>query len=337
MYLIFHLCLALFFYGIPAQDHTHVCNPPIQNETCGWSIGCPRNITIGNHADIVLNFSAVDIFASFETRTPTIDQMTISIMDLLNYDRLLAGQAYSAIYNGPLRRGWCSRTEGGDSHGRGWALVFWCRNTEYDCTAWFGADLSNQIESCAASCVTGTVGDGQCNLACNVSACDFDGGDCQPSAPPPPMPSTVIIPPTTASPAMCYPGCYGSMVSNGICEAACNVPSCSYDGTDCQVVANPCTINPCQNGGQCIQEVGSEFHCNCTSNYCGAQCDTAFETNTNPRVDSVYCSSMFDECFAQFTTFKFCCDGTVSKCIEYASFAGSMSPSSRLGLTFFAQ
>lgn len=49
--------------------------------------------------------------------------------------------------------------------------------------------------------------------------------------------------------------------------------SIGYQGEFCETDINECESNPCQNGGQCIDEVGS-YKCNCTgTGFEGPQCE----------------------------------------------------------------
>uniref|UniRef100_T1GEP2 EGF-like domain-containing protein n=1 Tax=Megaselia scalaris TaxID=36166 RepID=T1GEP2_MEGSC len=49
--------------------------------------------------------------------------------------------------------------------------------------------------------------------------------------------------------------------------------SIGYEGEYCEIDINECEPNPCQNGGQCIDEVGA-YKCNCTgTGFEGPQCE----------------------------------------------------------------
>ncbi|XP_077300380.1 cubilin homolog [Arctopsyche grandis] len=49
-----------------------------------------------------------------------------------------------------------------------------------------------------------------------------------------------------------------------------------YMGRMCEMLDNPCTIQPCKNGGTCIRDITEEqgFRCECTSQYTGPRCDS---------------------------------------------------------------
>lgn len=324
------LHLLIFSLGLLCQaqssvDRTNNCEPGIlDNRTCGGT-GCPKNVTSLGHADLLFNVSAAGLRVAFDTRSSVIDQMSISLLDSHNYARLLAGQSYATFYDSYNRRGWCATVTpiDVDTHGRGFAVVFWCRNTLYNCTAWYDADLVNVVEECSENCTTGSVGDGICNPLCNTANCDFDGGDCRPV--------TVSSSDTqTNQLSQCWPGCYGFMLGDGACQSNCDVPACAYDSGDCLAINNPCADNPCQNGGQCSQIDDHSYRCQCSSDlYCGTNCSGTFTNNTNPRTDNVYCSTSYESCSIDYSHFAFCCDGTTSKCIENL---GAMSSGQRPSL-----
>lgn len=327
------LYLLVFSFGFLCQaqssvDRTYNCGPGIlDNRTCGGT-GCPTNVTSLGHVDLLFNVSAADLRVAFDTRMSIIDQMSISLLDSYNYARLLAGQSYDSFYYGFNHRGWCATISpiSVNTHGRGFAVVFWCRNTLYNCTVWYDADLVNVVEECSENCTTGSVGDGFCNPLCNNVNCEFDGGDCQPGR----ITSSDNQPATTNQLSQCAPGCYGFMLGNGACQSNCDVPACAYDSGDCLAVNNPCANNPCQNGGQCSQVGDHDYRCQCSSDlYCGVNCSGMFTNNTNPRTDNVYCSTSYESCSTDYSRFAFCCDGTTSKCVENL---GVVSSSQRTSL-----
>lgn len=70
----------------------------------------------------------------------------------------------------------------------------------------------------------------------------------------------------------------------------------SFAGEFCEYDLNECESNPCQNGGTCINEIGS-FHCICPSNVTGTYCansifnspiSSAFFTNITLK-QLIYC------------------------------------------------
>lgn len=63
------------------------------------------------------------------------------------------------------------------------------------------------------------VGDGICDIACNVTECLYDELDC-------------AVTPKAERP--CAEGCPRGIIGNGLCNYACNVEECDYDEGDCQ-------------------------------------------------------------------------------------------------------
>lgn len=47
-----------------------------------------------------------------------------------------------------------------------------------------------------------------------------------------------------------------------------------YTGTNCNKIINPCSKNPCKNGGTCSSLHGYSFRCTCTSTFTGSTCET---------------------------------------------------------------
>ncbi|GAB5031142.1 n-acetylglucosamine-1-phosphotransferase subunits alpha beta-like [Nannochloropsis oceanica] len=75
--------------------------------------------------------------------------------------------------------------------------------------------LSWAVPDCAPGCQTSWIGDGYCDMACNVTACGFDYPDC-----------------VNAS---SYGRCPANWVGDKICDAKCNNVACAFDGGDCGV------------------------------------------------------------------------------------------------------
>ena len=75
-----------------------------------------------------------------------------------------------------------------------------------------GAHLRQDEVECAPGCDSTWSGDQVCDTACNNTACQFDGGDCDDE---------------------CAPGCPTSWIGDGYCNAACQNEACSDDGGDC--------------------------------------------------------------------------------------------------------
>eukprot|EP00736_Rhodelphis_marinus_P012243 Rmarinus@m.29416 len=80
-------------------------------------------------------------------------------------------------------------------------------------------------EDCNSGCPWYWIGDSICDSACNVDACDYDGGDCDSG--------------------YCAPGCPTWWVGDGICDSSsCFLyEECDYDGGDCGGNENECATD----------------------------------------------------------------------------------------------
>ncbi|TDH68116.1 hypothetical protein CCR75_005423 [Bremia lactucae] len=103
-----------------------------------------------------------------------------------------------------------------------------------------------EIPLCADRCFEKSLGNGMCDQECNVTACDFDMGDCGCDVDP--LTGSVecnsekvanllehAAKPRKISDAICEGMCYYSWLGNGVCDRVCNVSSCAFDGGECQV------------------------------------------------------------------------------------------------------
>ena len=98
--------------------------------------------------------------------------------------------------------------------------------------------LAWNIPNCNTGCPPNWLTDGYCDLACNVTACNFDGGDCTSNSQ-----SIANVfnnlannAPVGASSYVlnyCNPGCSPSWVGDKYCDPACNVYNCGFDAGDC--------------------------------------------------------------------------------------------------------
>jgi UDP-N-acetylglucosamine-lysosomal-enzyme len=110
--------------------------------------------------------------------------------------------------------------------------------------------LSHQLPACAEGCKDAMLADLYCDLACNVSACAFDGGDCAAGGA-----DGVLFRPlgggeeedaldalfassayegAVPSDMTCAPGCSLAWVADGMCDEACKgAGQCGFDGGDC--------------------------------------------------------------------------------------------------------
>ena len=85
--------------------------------------------------------------------------------------------------------------------------------------------LSWEVPKCAPGCSDSWIGDGYCDKACNVSACDFDYPDC--------INSTLGIPNTNnnnrPTVAFCARGCPHSWLGDKVCDLKCKSEECGWD------------------------------------------------------------------------------------------------------------
>lgn len=96
--------------------------------------------------------------------------------------------------------------------------------------------LTWPVPNCNEGCPSSWVNDKYCDKACNVSECDWDGGDC------------IGIKRKTQwnyqgwqsqhssyRIQFCSPGCADTWVGDRYCDVACNVAQCGFDAGDCGV------------------------------------------------------------------------------------------------------
>uniref|UniRef100_A0A1I8JMU2 Stealth_CR2 domain-containing protein n=1 Tax=Macrostomum lignano TaxID=282301 RepID=A0A1I8JMU2_9PLAT len=106
-----------------------------------------------------------------------------------------------------------------------------------------------EVPNCAAGCPHAWVSDGSCRLCfscdlpCNNSHCDFDGGDCLNAQ----LPVGRWLMPNLANLAaagqlrlagagsadLCAPGCLNGWLADGFCDRVCDRPECGHDSGDC--------------------------------------------------------------------------------------------------------
>lgn len=303
------------------------CNYPACRTYCNSSRACfgqpcPNSVTIGQRVTVFFNWSTARIDWSSGVRP---DQLYVeTVLDLENYRRMLNNQSYAFDYQSVPRVTSCQINKGGASQGRGWALVFTCASPV--CDLWHESLGQNELDPCAENCTTGTVGDGECNLPCNVSACAFDLGDCQTH---PAITSQDVTSVVSSTPASCSPGCEDAMLNNGICNPQCNNAACSYDSGDCSG-SDPCTGNPCLNGGTCtVSPSSSSFDCDCIAPYCGTQCQYVVWTQASSgQPTDPFCLSEYNVCQSSYNSFSLCCYGSVSNCTGSAVSLGNSPPPS---------
>uniref|UniRef100_F7AFG7 N-acetylglucosamine-1-phosphotransferase subunits alpha/beta n=1 Tax=Ciona intestinalis TaxID=7719 RepID=F7AFG7_CIOIN len=99
--------------------------------------------------------------------------------------------------------------------------------------------LAWSVPNCAEGCAPSWITDGYCDTACNVSACEWDGGDCT-------DPGKNIKPGVGAASnfganswrstvSYCKPGCSNSWIADRFCDQACNTYECGFDAADCGI------------------------------------------------------------------------------------------------------
>ena len=101
--------------------------------------------------------------------------------------------------------------------------------------------LAYDAPPCNAGCVETWIGDGYCDILCNTTLCMYDAGDCAngailPSAPQTAFETTEVDRNRRAMPAAtdaCAPGCPGTRLGDGVCDAACGGAPCAADSGDC--------------------------------------------------------------------------------------------------------
>ncbi|KAG7379617.1 hypothetical protein PHYPSEUDO_008344 [Phytophthora pseudosyringae] len=102
-----------------------------------------------------------------------------------------------------------------------------------------------EIPLCSNRCWEGSLANGRCDKECNVTACDFDMGDCGCDVSP--LDGSVTCdaekvasilehapkPPKIGN-HLCQGTCHYQWLGNGVCDRTCNVSSCAFDGGDCR-------------------------------------------------------------------------------------------------------
>lgn len=317
-----------------------ICNPVCQSY-CNSSISCfgrpcPDVLGPGEHLAHVFNYSVASISWTMGVDS---DQLIIcTVLDMFNYRRMLNNLSFTYDYRGPPIDWTCQQGKGGNSMGRGWALVYSCQSRR--CDLWH-EEVGNLVsDPCSVNCTTGSVGDGVCDPACNVSSCSFDDGDCYETASTHPDQDVNISSQNTNSSSsvrQCYPGCDAHMIGDGICQNVCALSVCNNDGGDC-IQDNPCAGDPCINGGTCTQRPGLNLYtCSCVEPYCGPQCQYTLWTDASvSRPTTIFCLERFAECEQAYTSFSMCCFGSVSNCTGVVGTPqgslGTSTPSPNSGL-----
>jgi len=95
----------------------------------------------------------------------------------------------------------------------------------------------------------------------------------------------------------------------------CMCPA-GFNGTDCEMVIDYCTSNPCQNGATCMRGINS-FYCACAAGFSGPNCQTnSNECASNPCMNGGSCvdgiASFVCRCAAGF--FGNLCESQADMC-----------------------
>uniref|UniRef100_A0A671KAW7 N-acetylglucosamine-1-phosphotransferase subunits alpha/beta n=1 Tax=Sinocyclocheilus anshuiensis TaxID=1608454 RepID=A0A671KAW7_9TELE len=106
--------------------------------------------------------------------------------------------------------------------------------------------LTWPVPNCAEGCPGSWIKDGYCDKACNNSACDWDGGDCQGTAGSSRFGGVGGAVIGGGQPwqfggglgglggvSFCNQGCANSWLADKFCDQACNVLACGFDVGDC--------------------------------------------------------------------------------------------------------
>jgi hypothetical protein len=285
-----------------AQQHTLTCGAS-SCSSCLCSNGtCPE--LVPNHIAVYFNLSAFTLSYEFESSAASPpDTMSAFLLRSDQYARYLANQSFSYYSSSRLGVSGTCMQPFLETKGRGAVLVFRCDNADRDCLLWYKAySISVLRYTCNSGCSIGMVGDGNCDPACNASNCEFDGSDCLPP-PPPPLPPA---PPTTTAPS-CPFSCLPSWIGDGECDNACYSAACNFDGGDCE---NPCSPNPCLNGGGCRVSQFNGWKCDCPLGYCGETCASREMLNANSESDNSWCQNHYLSCGVSYehASFYFCCE-----------------------------
>lgn len=99
--------------------------------------------------------------------------------------------------------------------------------------------LTWPVPNCNEGCPASWVNDKYCDKPCNVSECDWDGGDCLNTNGKTGFPGHAITNfhgnAYSAIGEYCNGGCANSWIGDRYCDANCNVPNCGYDAGDCGI------------------------------------------------------------------------------------------------------
>jgi UDP-N-acetylglucosamine-lysosomal-enzyme len=96
--------------------------------------------------------------------------------------------------------------------------------------------LSWEVPNCAQGCPDSYLSDTFCDLACNTSSCQYDGGACLgPNVTTSRYGSYNDYNNYEDSSGYCKSGCPSNWLGDKVCDSVCNDPACGYDLGDCGV------------------------------------------------------------------------------------------------------
>ena len=94
--------------------------------------------------------------------------------------------------------------------------------------------LAWDVPRCNEGCIHGWIGDGYCDVPCNVSSCDFDGGDCKGQfASRQDFGSFASGSGLGHTEQECSSGCPIEWLGDEACDPSCRVAECAWDMGDC--------------------------------------------------------------------------------------------------------
>eukprot|EP01048_Picozoa_sp_COSAG05_P004184 COSAG05_NODE_216_length_13897_cov_30.273011_2_plen_474_part_00 len=107
--------------------------------------------------------------------------------------------------------------------------------------------------------------------------------------------------------------CVQKKCQNGarcVLSANNNVAVCKcaagFHGSRCETANNPCSINPCKNGGKCVPRLPGDYCCNCPQSYAGDRCEIQRETLCVSDVVEKACCARLGRCAGSIDVEHFC-------------------------------
>lgn len=119
--------------------------------------------------------------------------------------------------------------------------------------------------------------------ACSSSPC-LNSGKCAVNLTVPAQYTCSCLPGTAGANCEIQPCSANPCQNGGICQSSGGNYSCvctsGYFGTNCTMPLNPCSNSTCMNGGTCLG-MGGSFTCSCSSGYTGSICEVPITTCNN--------------------------------------------------------